>query len=125
MTIDEVHELLDELSSELPEEIFKELNGGVNLLPNLKRSPHGHGLLVMGDYNRGGPMGRYINIYYGSMQRVHGGLDREQYKRELRKVLRHEFRHHIESLAGERALEIEDEEFIEGYLVHDDNQACP
>lgn len=125
MTIDDVHELLDELSSELPGEFFKELNGGINLLPDMKRSPHGHGLVIMGDYNRGGLMGRYINIYYGSMQRVHGGLEREQYKNELRKILRHEFRHHIESLAGERGLEIEDEEFIEGYLASYDDQACP
>ena len=43
-------------------------------------------------------------------------MDREQLKVKLREVLRHEFRHHIENLAGERGLEIEDEKFINKYL---------
>jgi hypothetical protein len=31
-------------------------------------------------------------------------------------TLKHEFRHHLESLAGERGLEIEDEQFLADYL---------
>jgi hypothetical protein len=31
-------------------------------------------------------------------------------------TLKHEFRHHLESLAGDRSLEIKDEAFIEDYL---------
>jgi len=116
MTIDEMHELLEELTAEIPPAFFDELNGGINLLPDTRRSEYGNDLFTMGDYNRGGPMGRYINIYYGSMERVYGGLSREEYKKELWDVLRHEFRHHVESLAGERDLEIEDEEFIAEYL---------
>ena len=116
MTIDEMHELLDELSAEIPPAFFDELNGGINLLPDTRRSDHGPDLFTMGDYNHGGPMGRYINIYYGSMQRVYRHLEREEYKEALWEVLRHEFRHHIESLAGECDLEIEDKEFIEEYL---------
>lgn len=117
MTIEEVQEILDELAEAVPEEFYNELNGGINLLPHLRRSEYGHDLYTLGDYNRGGPMGRYINIYYGSMQKVHGHLSREDYKKELWDVLRHEFRHHIESLAGERGLEAEDEDFIEEYLA--------
>ena len=37
-------------------------------------------------------------------------------KREIRATIRHEFRHHLESLANLRDLEIEDEEFMEDYL---------
>ena len=35
---------------------------------------------------------------------------------QLREVLRHEFTHHIESLAGGRGLEIKDEKQIRDYL---------
>jgi len=120
MTIDEVQRLLDELAQDVPKEFFNKLNGGINLLPNVKNSPHGHGLLVMGDYNHGGAMGQYINIYYGSMQRAYGHLSAKEYKKELWDVLRHEFRHHIEFLAGARGLEVEDELFIEEYLANYD-----
>lgn len=110
--------MLDELAAELPEVFFSELNGGVNLLPDVVPSPHARGddLYILGHYCRGGAMGRYINIYYGSMVRVHGHLDREQFRAKLREVLRHEFRHHMESLGGERGLEKEDEDFIDEYL---------
>jgi hypothetical protein len=48
--------------------------------------------------------------------RVFGHLDNEQLKKQLRKTLRHEFTHHIESLAGERGLEKKDAEFMARYL---------
>jgi len=37
-------------------------------------------------------------------------------KNKLRSVLKHEFLHHLESLAGERQLEIEDERKLMEYL---------
>lgn len=117
MTIDEVQAMLDELAQEIPKEFFNHLNGGINLLPDVKRSPYGHGLFIMGNYNRGGGLGRYINIYYGSMQRAYGHLSDEEFRKELWDVLRHEFRHHLESLAGERGLEVEDEIFIKEHLA--------
>ena len=118
MTIDEVHEILDELSGDIPQAFFKELNGGINLLPNVVYSPHARAndLYIMGDYNRGSPMGRYINIYYGSLMRVYSHLSRDELRKELWDILRHEFRHHLESLGGERGLEIEDAEAIKSYL---------
>lgn len=42
-------------------------------------------------------------------------LPEEAYRRELRHVILHEFRHHLESLAGERDLEMEDERSLEKY----------
>jgi hypothetical protein len=118
MQIDEVYELLNELSEDIPEVFFHELNGGINLLPDTKNSPYARSddLFIMGDYNCGGNMGRYINIYYGSMMRIYGHLSRDELKKKLWEVLMHEFRHHMESLAGERGLEKEDEEFINNYL---------
>jgi hypothetical protein len=61
-------------------------------------------------------MGRYIIIYYGSFIALFGHLSDEQMTRELRKTLRHEFTHHLESLAGEDGLEKEDDDFMRKYL---------
>jgi len=117
LSIDEINELLDDIAAELPEEIFKELNGGVSLLPETKRSeaaPDG-GLYTLGEYRRD-QMGRYIVLYYGSIRAVHGSDTREELRANLRKLLTHELTHHIESLAGERDLEYEDKRKIDGYL---------
>ena len=70
-TIDEINDMLDEIALELPEGLFRELNGGVNLLDEIKKSskdPEG-GLYTLGEYRRD-QMGRYIVIYYGSLTAV-------------------------------------------------------
>ena len=116
-TIDEINEMLDEVAFELPEGIFGELNGGVSLLPEAKLSnsdPDG-GLYTLGEYRRD-QMGRYIVIYYGSICAVYGHCTRGQMLENLRKLLAHELTHHLEALAGERDLEIQDEIDIENYL---------
>ena len=118
MTIDEMHDVLDRLAEELPEAFYKELNGGIVLLPEAKESEYSRkkDLYTLGAYHRGGAMGNYIKIYYGSFERLFGHLSNDALENELRKTLRHEFRHHIEHLAGERGLEIEDDIFIRNYL---------
>jgi Uncharacterized protein conserved in bacteria len=114
MTIDEMNEILNDLADELPEAFFRELSGGVVLVEEAryKSAVSDKDLTILGEYHRGGGMGRYITIYYGSMIRVYGSQPREVMVHHLRRVLRHEFRHHVESLAGNRDLEIEDEKFI-------------
>lgn len=118
ISIDEMEVMLDELAAELPEEFYSELNGGIILLPQAKLHPESRAndLYTMGEYYRDGSLGRYIALYYGSFLRVYGSLSEEQLKAQLRQTLRHEFRHHLESLAGERGLEIEDDQYIEQYL---------
>ena len=111
VTIDEAQIMLDEIAEELPRGMYKELNGGILLLPQEKVSPHAvsNDLYILGEYHRGGPMGRLIRIYFGSFERLFGHLEGEAFKDQLRKTLFHEFTHHLESLAGEKGLEIEDE----------------
>ena len=111
ITIDEMEEMLEEISRELPPEFYKELNGGILLLPDLKISPEAidDDLYTMGEYRYSPSMGRYIIIYYGSFRRLYGHMTGEQLKTRLRETLYHEFTHHMESLAGERGLEIKDE----------------
>ena len=117
-SIEETEKILDSLAGELPEEFYGKLNGGIILLPQAKRHERdvSGALYVLGEYHYDHMLGRYICIYYGSFIRVYGDLPPDKYKKRLREVLRHEFRHHLESLAGERDLEKEDEEYISEYL---------
>jgi len=109
-TIEEINCMLDEIADELPDGVFRELNGGVNLLPETKKSNKDSdgGLYTLGEYRRD-QMGRYIVIYYGSLMAVYGNSSHEKIRKHLRDVLTHELTHHLESLAGDRSLEIEDE----------------
>ena len=116
-TIEEINEMLDEIAAELPEGVFRELNGGVSLLAETKISkndPEG-GLYTLGEYRRD-QMGRYIVIYYGSMIAVYGRCTQKKMRKHLRDVLTHELTHHIESLAGDRSLEIEDKKKLFNYF---------
>lgn len=100
--------LLDEITDSLPQEIFINLNGGVNLLPEAMPSHEADGVYVLGQYHYGGSLGRYINIYYGSFMQLYGGSSPQFIKQQIDHVLRHEFLHHLESMAGEKELEIKD-----------------
>lgn len=117
MTIDKVQALLDQIAEELPPGIYKDLNGGILLLPQAKMSPHAlaDDLYILGEYQSGGSMGRLIKIYYGSFEKLFGNLEEEALKEKLRETLFHEFTHHLESLAGERDLEIQDAKQLARY----------
>jgi len=111
--------MLDEIADEIPDDLYRNLNGGVILLPDFKIHPQSNeanNLYILGEYHHD-PMGlgRYITIYFGSFVRVYGYCDPERQKEELRKIVFHEFRHHIESLAGDRSLEIKDAEDLAKY----------
>jgi predicted Zn-dependent protease with MMP-like domain len=118
ISIDKVQNILDDLAEELPIEFYKELNGGILLLPEAKRSPYAKGddLYILGEYQVSHSMGRLIKIYYGSFMKLFGYMSAEELKGKLRHTLRHEFTHHLESLAGEKGLEIKDAQFINKYL---------
>ena len=108
ITLEEFGLLLDEVAEALPEEIFVNLNGGINLLPDALHHPEGGSLFILGQYHHGGNLGRYITIYYGSFMQLYGRSSRQYLKKQLDRVLRHEFLHHLESMAGEKDLEIQD-----------------
>ena len=116
LSIEETEKMLDEIAVGFPPEIFQELNGGIILLPEAKRNPAGYNLYILGEYTSGGSLGRYISIFYGSFASVYGHLDTEQLREKLVHTLKHEFTHHVESLAGEKGLEIKDAEFLADYL---------
>jgi len=115
-TIDAVEEILNQIADEIPDELFNNLNGGIILLEECKAHPNGaNDLYIMGQYHNRRDMGRYISIYYGSFMRLYANVPEEVLREKLRDTLLHEFTHHIESLAGERGLEIKDQIFMNEY----------
>ena len=116
LSFDQVGDLLDEMAEEFPEEFYQELNGGISLLPETVEDPAGEDLYIMGEYCND-MMGRYINLYYGSFAALAQQEDwtEEDWEDELYTTLAHEFTHHIEGRAGERGLEIKDEQFMEEF----------
>ena len=115
-TFEDIGNMLDEICEEIPQPFFDDLNGGVNLLPDTKmhESAINDDLYIMGAYHRDS-LGRYINIYYGSIIRSCIDYTPERMRHRLKKLLLHEFTHHIESRAGERGLEIKDEQQLAEY----------
>ena len=118
VTFEEAAAMLDEIAEEMPAAFFSDLNGGVYLLPEAKRHPESsrrRPLYIMGEYIRRHDLGKYINLYYGSFARIYEQLPPEEWRARLKRVLAHEFTHHVEFLAGERGLEIKDKAEMERY----------
>ncbi len=64
---------------------------------------------------------RQIILYKGSFDRVHPSADADEARKILRGILHHEFRHHLEFLAGihnRSSLEAQDEREKQAYLSH-------
>ncbi|MDR1060437.1 MAG: metallopeptidase family protein [Clostridiales bacterium] len=122
ININRFQRILEDIASDIPDDLLRELNGGIVLLPEAKRHPKAKDgdLFVLGEYRVQIPgMGRYVAIFYGSFKRVFGRAmangDVAALRAELRKTLLHELTHHLESLAGVRDLEIDDERKIADY----------
>ena len=110
----EAHEMLNEIADEIPQEFFAGLNGGVILSGEAKSHPQdvNGSLFILGQYVRDALMGRYIVLYYGSFANVYAHLPPESFRAQLKRVLLHEFTHHVESRAGEKGLEIKDAQWL-------------
>ena len=117
VSFEEFEEIVYEITETLPEVFFRELDGGVMVREQRKIHPEsvGDDLGILGEYHKNRYLGRYVVIYYGSFMAAFGYLDREDLKKRVRKTVLHEFRHHLESLAGERDLEIEDQKQLAAY----------
>ncbi len=117
VTVEEMKGMLDEIADELPGEFFAQLNGGIILLPEVKMHPRSEAndLYILGEYHHEGTLGRFIVIYYGSFMRVYGKLPPDEIKKKLIGTVKHEFRHHLENMAGEYDLEVEDAQYLAKY----------
>ena len=110
ISLERFEEITEEITGTLPEEFFRELHGGVIVREQVKVHPaaRDNDLFIMGEYHHDRYLGRFVVLYYGSFAVCCGYFSEEELRGKIRKVILHEFRHHLESLAGERDLEIED-----------------
>ena len=117
IALDVFEEYTMEIADSFPEVFFRELNGGVMVRAGSPLHPaaEDHDLFILGEYHIDRYLGRFIVLYYGSFAQCFGTCSEEEIRGQIRKVLLHEFRHHLESLAGERDLEIEDAVNISQY----------
>ena len=123
LTFNQAGDLLDQMAERFPPEFYRDLNGGISLLPEALPDPDfppGE-MYILGEY-RNDMMGRYINLYYGSFAALAQQEDWTDavWEEELYTTLAHEFTHHIEGLAGDRGLEIQDTLDLEEYRTERD-----
>lgn len=112
--------IVSELMDELPEAFFRDLTGGVIVSPAAVVPDYARGddLCTLGMYRVFSGV-RQIVMYKGSLDRACPDADARQAREILRRVLRHEFRHHLEYLAGVHdatSLEAEDARRKQRYL---------
>ena len=120
ISIEEYRQIISELMDELPDEFFRELSGGVIVsealvIPDYAR---GNDLYTLGQYQVFSGM-RQITMFKGSFDQVYPQANAAEARIILRGILRHEFRHHLESLGGvhnSSSLEAEDELKKQEYL---------
>ena len=121
LSFDEVGEILDEMAETFPEVFYRDLNGGISLLPEAVEDPEfppGE-IYIMGEYCSD-QMGHYINLYYGSFAALAEKEEwtREDWEDELYTTLAHEFTHHIEGLALENGLDRKDEQELAEFRAY-------
>ena len=125
LTFEQFEDYLFEAAEQIPKEYYTELNGGIMAREECKIHPDSRGeeLCIMGQYCRNHNLGRYIVLYYGSFVHQYSGMPDGYWKSEIKKVLEHELTHHLESLAGEKDLEIDDKIQLMQYLQRPDKKA--
>ncbi|MDU6032038.1 MAG: metallopeptidase family protein, partial [Peptoniphilus harei] len=121
--IDEVQEILEEICESIPSYAYEHLNGGIILTEEAKyhEEAYAEELVIMGEYQRS-MLGNMIKIYYGSFMDMYRFSSRETLREKLEEVLFHEFTHHLEFLANEWGLVIEDKKFLEEYRKRKQNE---
>ena len=120
ITIEEYSAIVSELIDELPGEFFEELSGGVLVSESVEIPDYAQGndLYTLGKYQVFSRI-RQVTMFKGSFDRAYPQADTDQARRNLRGVLRHEMRHHLEYLGGVHdasSLEAADEQEKQAYL---------
>jgi hypothetical protein len=94
--------MVEEEVKALPEYVHDKLDGGVLADSNAYLHPGrvADDLYIMGTYSVDPVFGKQIVLYYGSFQSVLGNAPESAWRGKIRETVRHEFLHHLETLAG-------------------------
>jgi len=114
MSLEAFRAAVEEELDLLPPYCFDELSGGVLVEDRARLSPDSvaDDLYILGLY-RWNQLGKQVTLYYGSFVAVLGQAEERAYRDQIRETLRHEFRHHMETRAGE---------FGKGSLIEEDER---
>ena len=128
ISFDEFSIIAAQETRQLPAYVFDQLSGGVLADEHAYLHPAraADDLYILGTYTVSG-MGRQVVLYYGSFAAVLGNSSRETWRERVRAVLRHEFRHHLETSAGEfgkdSLIEEDRESMRRYYMMHAERQS--
>lgn len=125
MDIDEFREIVSDEIDLLPDYCFKDLSGGIVVSERCYLHPARvkDDLYIMGTYTTNA-ITKQVTIYYGSFVKTIYNMDERKdfVRKKIREVLRHEFQHHLENLAGmhgKNSLEGEDRKrMMDYYTMH-------
>ncbi|TVR92113.1 MAG: hypothetical protein EA416_08275 [Trueperaceae bacterium] len=129
MTYARFRRVLAEMVDELPPEFMRGLQG-VHAIEEAKPEEDFVDVWRMGEYldpgseqflGAGEGLGRHVALYYGSFVHVAGDDPEFDWEEEMWETLTHELRHHVESLAGDDSLNIEDEVVARDFERRDDD----
>lgn len=118
ITYNDFDRIVQEEIALLPEYVHRDLTGGVLIDPGAYLHPArvADDLYIMGTYSTGGITGKAIILYYGSFMATMPNASEEALRLKIRETLRHEFLHHLETMAGEKSLVDEDVDRMIQYL---------
>ncbi len=99
MTFEEFEDIALDAYDALPDEIKKNLNLGLAVVPDSKMG--GEGLtFIMGEYFTSPMLGRGVRLFYGSFMQVMGDAPHAMIQQEIINTVKHELLHHVEISAG-------------------------
>ncbi len=109
MKFKEFDDYIDYLvTNEIPPTLLESLNGGIRLSKALQQDDDEEDYYILGEYIEDN-LGSYINLYYGSFMHFYGDKSNKRIKKEILSTIKHELTHHIESLAGDESLALEED----------------
>lgn len=99
MTFEEFEDIALDAYDALPDEIKKNLNLGLAVVPDSKMG--GEGLtFILGEYFTSPMLGRGVRLFYGSFMSVMGDAPHAMIQQEIISTVKHELLHHVEISAG-------------------------
>lgn len=112
MTIAEFIDYVTYVSEkEIPPILLKDLNLGIQVSPKLQEDDEEKDYYIMGEYIEN-ELGNQVVLYYGSFFYFLDGETLSTWKQEIMDTIKHELIHHIESMAGQEDLALQEDKEV-------------
>lgn len=109
MKIDEFNAYINYLiEKEIPSILLKDLNMGIYVSPKFQEDDDEEDYYIMGEYIQD-ELGNQVVLYYGSFKYFLEDAQLSQWQKEIMDTIKHELTHHIEAMAGQEDLAIQEE----------------